>query len=47
MAGALVGGALAAGSYAYASPGPYYYNNGAGYYDDGYYDEGAVAVAPG
>ncbi|MBI5319345.1 BA14K family protein [Bradyrhizobium sp.] len=45
-AGALVGGALAANSYAYYGD-PYYYGNGYSYYDDGNYDDSAVAVAPG
>jgi hypothetical protein len=39
VAGAVIGGALAAPGYAYG-PGP-------GYYDDQYYDDGAVAVVPG
>ena len=41
-AGAVVGGALAAGSY--YDP---YYSNSYGYYDDGYYDDSTVAVVPG
>jgi hypothetical protein len=36
----VIGGALASQSYGYYGA-PY------GYYDDGYYDEGVVAVAPG
>lgn len=36
VAGAVIGGALAAGSYAY--------DGGPGYYDNQYYDDGAVAV---
>jgi hypothetical protein len=42
VAGAVVGGALASGAYGYYG-GPGY---GPGYYDDQYYDGGAVAVAP-
>jgi hypothetical protein len=50
VAGAVVGGAIAANSY--YGPGYGYYGYGPGYYDDsyGYYDGGApdaVAVAPG
>lgn len=45
-AGAIVGGALAANSYAYYGD-PNYYGNGYSYYDDGYYDDSAVAVVPG
>ena len=40
VAGAIVGGALASGAYGYYAPGPGYY------YDDGYADDDAVAVAP-
>jgi hypothetical protein len=42
IAGAVVGGALAADSYAYYG-GPAYY--GPGYADDQYYDDGAVVAA--
>ena len=41
IAGAVIGGALASGSY-YGGPG---YASGPGYYDD-QYDDGPVAVAP-
>ena len=46
VAGAIVGGAIASQGY-YGGPG--YYAPGPGYYDDGYVDDGAVAVeaAPG
>ena len=43
VAGALVGGAIG-NSYAYYGPG---YGYAPGYYDDGYYDDSNVAVAPG
>jgi hypothetical protein len=43
VAGAVVGGALASGAYGYYG-GPDY---APAYYDDQYYDDGAVAVAPG
>ena len=47
VAGAVIGGAIASQSYGYYG-GPGYYAPGyAGYYDDQYYDDGAVAVAPG
>jgi hypothetical protein len=39
----VIGGALASSSYGYYDP---YYGSSYGYYDDGYYDDGAVAVAP-
>lgn len=42
IAGAVIGGALASGSY-YGGPG--YYASGPGYYDD-QYDDAPVAVAP-
>jgi hypothetical protein len=46
VAGAIVGGAIASQGY-YGGPG--YYTPGPGYYDEGYVDDGAVAVetAPG
>jgi hypothetical protein len=44
VAGAVIGGALAADSYAYYG-GPGYYDAPA-YYDDQYVDDGAVAVVP-
>ena len=44
VAGAVIGGALASQSYGYY--GGSGYGPGYGYYDDGYYDEPAVAVAP-
>jgi BA14K-like protein len=44
VAGAVIGGALAAGPYAYYD-GPGYYDQPA-YYDDQYADDGAVAVVP-
>jgi hypothetical protein len=44
VAGAVIGGAIASQSYGYyGGPG---YAYGPGYYDDQYYDDGAVAVAP-
>jgi hypothetical protein len=43
VAGAIVGGAIASQGY-YGGPG--YYAPGPGYYDEGYADDGAVAVAP-
>jgi hypothetical protein len=43
VAGAAIGGALAS-SYGYYDPG--YYGGYGDYYDDGYYDQGAVAAAP-
>ena len=47
VAGAVIGGAIASQSYGYYG-GPGYYAPGyPGYYDDQYYDDGAVAVAPG
>ena len=40
----MIGGAIASQSYGYyGGPG---YAYGPGYYDDQYYDDGAVAVAP-
>jgi len=46
VAGALVGGAIAAGGgYGYYGD-PGYYGPGPGYYDDQYYDEGAMAAVP-
>ena len=42
VAGAIIGGALAAGPYGYGGGPGYYYGPG---YDDGYYD-GPVVVAP-
>jgi hypothetical protein len=44
VAGAVIGGALASGPYAYYD-GPGYYDAPA-YYDDQYVDDGAVAVVP-
>jgi hypothetical protein len=44
VAGAVIGGALASGPYAYYA-GPGYYDQPA-YYDDQYVDDGAVAVVP-
>ena len=41
--GLVVGSALGSSYGYYGSP----YDHSYGYYDDGYYDEGAVAVAPG
>jgi BA14K-like protein len=49
VAGAVVGGALAADSYAYYGGPDYYYGPGYAdndYYDNGYTDDGAVAVVP-
>lgn len=42
VAGAVIGGALASSSYGYYDP---YYGQSYGYSDDGYYDDGAAAVA--
>jgi hypothetical protein len=55
VAGAVIGGAIASQGYGYYggpgyyASGPGYYAPGPGYYDDGYVDDGAVAVqaAPG
>ena len=44
VAGAVIGGAIASQGY-YGGPG--YYAPAPGYYDDGYVEDGAVAVAPG
>jgi hypothetical protein len=46
IAGAVIGGAIASQSYGYYG-GPGYYASSPGYYDQGYYDDSAVAVAPG
>ena len=43
--GLVIGGAVASSYGYYGSPG--YYGSQYGYYDDGDYDDGAVAVAPG
>jgi BA14K-like protein len=43
VAGAVIGGAIASGGYYGGYGGPAY---APGYYDDGGYDDGAVAVAP-
>lgn len=46
IAGAVIGGAIASQSYGYYG-GPSYYASSPGYYDQGYYDDSSVAVAPG
>jgi BA14K-like protein len=43
VAGAVIGGAIAAAPYGYYSGGPY---DAPGYYDEQYYDNGPVVVAP-
>jgi hypothetical protein len=49
VAGAVVGGVLASDAYAYYGGPDYYYGPGYDdtYYDNGYTDDGAVAVVPG
>jgi hypothetical protein len=44
VAGAVIGGAIASQGYGYGYGSSYGY--APGYYDDQYYDDGAVAVAP-
>jgi hypothetical protein len=47
VAGAVIGGAIAAAPYGYYGGGPGYgYYDAPGYYDDQYYDNGPVVVAP-
>jgi hypothetical protein len=46
IAGAVIGGAIASQSYGYYGAPGYYAPGYPGYYDDQYYDEGVVAVAP-
>ena len=43
VAGAIIGGAIAAAPYGYYGGPGYYYGPG---YDEGYYDEGPVVAAP-